>query len=157
MKKNESGFTLIEMVLVGALLAVIAGLTAPGLSGGLQRFAVERAASEMEDLSHYARNIAIMRGVPYCLSISKDEGSYRLGRCENGRFVPVEGSVGRQRFLPLGAKVQGPSQGVTYFPNGTAVGGPLDIGRGKETLWRLQVDPVLGEAHTVEGVSETAG
>jgi hypothetical protein len=157
MKKNESGFTLIELVLVGVLLSIMVGLTAPGVRGGFHRFAVERAASEMEEVSRYARTIAIMRGVPYRLSVSKDERSYRLLRSQNGNFVLVEGSVGRERFFPDGATVQGPSWGITYFPNGTAVGGPLEIGRGNEPLWRFRVDPVLGEGEIVEGLSETAG
>lgn len=152
-----SGFTLIEVVLVGALLAVMVGVTMPGLRGSFQRLAVERAAFEMEELSRYARTNAIMRGVPYRLAISKDEGSYRLLRAETGNFVLVEGSLGRLRHLPEGAKSEGPSRALTFFPNGTAAGGPLDIVRGNETLWRLHVDPVLGEPRVEEGVSETEG
>jgi Tfp pilus assembly protein FimT len=63
MKRNESGFTLIELVLVGALLTVLVGLTVPGVRGGFQRFAEERASSEMEELSRYARTLAIIDGV----------------------------------------------------------------------------------------------
>ena len=47
--------------------------------------------------------------------------------------------------------------GATFFPNGTAVGGPFDIGRGKETLWRFLVDPLLGEGTVVEAGIENAG
>ncbi len=157
MKRNESGFTLIELVLVGALLTVLVGLTVPGVRGGFQRFAEERASSEMEELSRYARTLAIRRGVPYRLSFSKEDGSYRLLRSERGNFVPAGGSAGRRHLLPEGAQVEGPSLGVTYFPNGTAVGGPFEIGRGKETLWRFQVDPLLGEGTIVEAGIENAG
>jgi prepilin-type N-terminal cleavage/methylation domain-containing protein len=157
MTRNESGFTLIELVLVSALFAVVVGFTVPGLRGGFHRLALERAASEMEEISSYARTLAIMRGAPYRLAISKDEGMYRLLRGENGNFVPVEGSLGRPRSLPEGARGQGPSWAVTFFPNGTAAGGPLDVVQENKTLWRLHVDPVLGETVVREGVSETAG
>ncbi|MBK8574574.1 MAG: GspH/FimT family pseudopilin [Elusimicrobia bacterium] len=154
---RDSGFTLIELVLVGALLAVFVGLTMPRFRGGFQRFTDERASSEMEELSHYARTIAIMRGVPYRLAFSNDDGSYRLLRSDKGNFVPVDGNAGRRRRLPEGAKPQGPSLDVTFLPNGTAVGGPLKFWRDKEALWQFQVDPVLGEATIVENVDETTG
>lgn len=150
-----SGFTLIEVVLVGALLAVMVGFAMPGLRGSFQRLAVERSASEIEELSRFARTSAIMRGVPYRLAISKDEGTYRLLRGETGNFVHVEGSLGRPRHLPEGAKGEGPSRALTFFPNGTAAGGPLEVVRENETLWRLHVDPVLGETRVEEGVPET--
>lgn len=157
MKKSDSGFTLIELVLVMALLAVFVGLTAPGFRGGFQRFTDERASSEMEELSRYARTVAIMRGVPYRLSFSKDDGSYRLLRSEKGNFVPVDGTAGRRRRLPEGAQIQGLSLDVTFLPNGTALGGPLKFSRDKGALWQVQVDPVLGETKIVENVDETTG
>lgn len=157
MKRNNAGFSLIELVIVGALLAVLVGLTAPGFRRGFQRFTEERAASEIEEMSRLARSIAITRGVPYRLSFSQGDASYRLLRDDNGNFVAVEGSVGRRRRLPEGAKVQGPSLDVTYFPNGTAMGGPLEFRRDEDPLWRFQVDPVLGEAKIVETFPETAG
>lgn len=155
MIKNDSGFTLIELALVGVLLAVFVGLTAPGFRHGFQRFTDERASSEMEDLSRLARSLAILRGVPYQLSFSNEEGSYRLMISDKGNFVPVEGTAGRRHRLPEGAKPRGPSLAVTYLPNGTTWGGPLEIWRDQDALWRFQVDPMLGETKIVENFSET--
>ncbi len=157
MKRNEAGFTLIELVLVGALLSVLVGLTVPGFRLAFDRFAEERAASELEEVSHYARSIAIMRGTPVRISFSDEDGGYRLLRGTDGKFIPLAGTAGRRHILPGGAQAQGTARDVTFLPNGTAMGGPLDIWRGKEALWRVHVDPVLGELKCVEPSIASAG
>jgi prepilin-type N-terminal cleavage/methylation domain-containing protein len=156
-KRVESGFTLIELILVTVLLLVFVGLTVPQFRQGFRRFADERSASEMEDLSRYARVMAVQRGVPYQMSFSEKDGSYRLRRAEKGGFVPVAGRIGLWRNLPDEARVQGSSRDVTYFPNGTAEGGPLEFWRASEPLWTMMIDPVLGETLFVEPPHETAG
>lgn len=94
------GFSLLELVLVLALLAMAAALTAPALT----RFARHRealdAAAELLAVMHYARSQAMHEGVPHRLYVDVRHAQYRLTVQRQGAFVPLASSLGQTRELP---------------------------------------------------------
>lgn len=58
------GFTLIELILVMALLAIIMAISAPVLSRSLRQRGVDQEASRFLALLEYGRSEAVSQGVP---------------------------------------------------------------------------------------------
>ncbi len=71
------GFTLIELVIVMALLATLMAVVAPRLSGSLRQRNVEGEAARLLALTEYGRDEAASLGVPVVVWI--DPASRRFG------------------------------------------------------------------------------
>ncbi len=84
--RKLQGFTLIEMLVVVALVAILASLAAPGFNSMIASRSVASAASAMADDYRFARSEAIKRGgyVTLCRSLdaaacTTDVGSWHTG------------------------------------------------------------------------------
>jgi type IV fimbrial biogenesis protein FimT len=75
--RNVAAFTLVELILVMAILAVVMALSAPSLSRSLRERALEQEAARFQALTLFARNEAVSEGVAMAIWI--DPGAKRYG------------------------------------------------------------------------------
>lgn len=88
-------FTLIELIVVMAVLATVLAISAPALSRFARGRSLEEEANRFLALTHYARSEAISRSVPMVLWIDREQGEYGLGpmtgyEYDDGRPVDFE-------------------------------------------------------------------
>jgi type IV fimbrial biogenesis protein FimT len=74
---RQCGVTLVETMLVAAVLAITTSVVAPGFDSAIQRRHLEGAAVQLETDIHYARSLAVARNAP--LRISFESGAF--GSC----------------------------------------------------------------------------
>lgn len=72
-----AGFTLVELILVMALLAVIAAFSAPSLARSLRQRNLDGEAARLLALTEYGRDEAVSQGVP--MSVWVDPRNQRMG------------------------------------------------------------------------------
>ena len=98
---SRRGFTLIELILVMAVLCIVVGLAAPSLTGfGRGRRATD-AAAQIVSLARWARSQAITQGVVYRLNLNPAEGSYWLTvQQPDGTFGELLEEIGGVFTLP---------------------------------------------------------
>lgn len=72
------GFTLIELILVMALLAIAASLAVPRMAGFFRGRALDREARRLLSLTHYAQSRAATEGYPMLLWIDASARQYGL-------------------------------------------------------------------------------
>jgi len=111
------GFTLLEMLVVLAVTALIAGLAFPSLERMTARQRLEEATRTIELSMRQARAQAIERARPVRFAVASD-----------GRTA-VDGVVA-PRALPAAVRVTGANGGVTFFADGTSSGGDTRIASG---------------------------
>ncbi|MGH7568595.1 MAG: GspH/FimT family pseudopilin [Gemmatimonadales bacterium] len=80
------GYSLIELVVTLAIIAVAAAAALPRLAGFRDRIAVNQAAWEVTTALAVARHTAILRAARARVSIARD--SLRIDRWEDGRWAP---------------------------------------------------------------------
>ena len=77
LRRGSSGFTLIEVLAIVAILALVMGLVVPNLSGFRER-ALASEAKRIADQLELARQRAIVTGVPHRVWIDLDQAEFRL-------------------------------------------------------------------------------
>lgn len=94
------GFTLVELILVMALLAVIAAFSAPSLARSLRQRNLDGEAARLLALTEYGRDEAMSQGVPMTVWI--DPAGQRMGV---GPKTGYEGDDSRTREFTLNADI----------------------------------------------------
>jgi len=97
-RDNFAGFTLIELVLVLVVIAVMAGMVAPRLSGFSRARKPGDVAQTIVSLAHYARSQAIADSEVCRLNIDSKNGTFWVSKEQSGSTspgaVPAEKSIG---------------------------------------------------------------
>ena len=111
---DDVGFTLIEMLVVLAIVALIAGLGFPMVEKAMQRQQFEADRSRLYLAVAQARADALSGGrVVPVTSLTSADGL--------GPLQPREDS------LPSGAVLSFPPQGLRFYPDGTSSGGVVRL------------------------------
>jgi type II secretion system protein H len=75
---RRSAFTLIELILVLALLVVITSLAAPGMANFIRGRALDSEARRLFALMHAGQSRAVSEGMPMVLWVDEKNGAYGL-------------------------------------------------------------------------------
>jgi len=123
---KRAGFTLVELILVLALLATLLAVSAPSLARSFHGRNLERAGAALLAASEYARSEAVSQGAPMLLWIDAESGSFGVepdagypaanpARAEAWRLAP------EVRFEPFqsGTSQNGRAVAATFQPEGT--------------------------------------
>src|SRR5688572_11384857 len=77
-RNNTRAFTLIELILVMALLVIVIAVTFPSLQGFFRGRTLESEGRRFLTLTRYAQNRAVAEGIPMTLWIDPLDGAYGL-------------------------------------------------------------------------------
>jgi type II secretion system protein H len=155
----KNGFTLIELILVLALLVIITSIAVPTMSRFIRGRALDSEAQRMMALMHAAQSRAVSEGAPMMLWLDEKTGAYGVEAetsGENGDAKAEDLTV--DSTLKLAVTVTGvtsPTQfknlpAIKYLPDGT-----VDEGSPKQlqlldadgfTRWLIQTKMRTGYA-----------
>lgn len=76
--RRPAGFTLIELILVMAMLVVVLALVAPSLGNFFRGRAVDSEARRFLSLTRYAESRAVSEGIPMLLWLNPEQRAYGL-------------------------------------------------------------------------------
>jgi len=171
---GHKGFTLVELLVVVALIALLGGLGSGMYAGTHKRLLVKKAARQFLTAARYGRIMAIQRGQPYELQLSEGNQGFALttaqwnqDTAEGQRVVvrdyyakPVEfeGDVGFEQIRM--ATPEGPEtadveqeQKIVFRPDGSAQSAVVQIGDGR-THYTIAIVPSTGRASLREGTAD---
>ncbi len=142
--RMRSGFSLIELVLVLALLALLLGIAVPPLAGALDRIEVASAASQIAAAHSRARMMAISKSRVLVLRVDSASLSIHL----RGSTSHLWSDTGP---ASSGVSLSGPVRSFTFSPEGFSLGlsnASLHLSRGSATrtvvisrLGRVRITP----------------
>lgn len=125
-RSGRTGFSLLELILVLALLALAAALATPTLSRFTRRHLSQDCATDLLVLTRYAQDHAARQATPYRLHVDPEARIYHLTAQRGGTFVAPANDLGRIFDLPMTvvAQWESPSaaqqnQYVQFNPDGT--------------------------------------
>lgn len=113
--QSRSGFTLFELLLVLALMAIMVSMAAPSLAGFGRGRNPDYAAARFVALTHFARSQAISDGATYRLCIDSISRRWWLESQKQGKFEAFEMS-GLPYTLPEGVSMSTTAPAVDGYP-----------------------------------------
>lgn len=107
----EAAFTLIELIVVVAMLGVLTAMVVPIYGGSMASMRIRNTQSDIVSLIEYIQERAVTDGREYRLYFDKPENlywvMYLVGRDgEEKNFEPETREYGRERYLPEGLIVE---------------------------------------------------
>lgn len=171
--QRTRGFTLVEVLLVVALIVVLGGLGGGMYAGTYKKLLVQKAARQFLLMAKYARIMAIERGQPYEVQLDLGNRGFLAATAEwnanSGQMekVPVrdyyckpvafEGDVKFEdvKIEASTAQVTGDEQlqqRIVFLPNGSAESAVVQIGDGK-THYSIAIVASTGKASLFAGTA----
>jgi general secretion pathway protein H len=139
--RRVRGVTLLEMLLVIALIAV-AGLLAAGvLTGGIDGMRLRSSAKQIASQLRFTRTQALASGQPQRFTLDPVTRRWQAASGHQGDIPPgldirFTGARQVQRREQEGA--------IVFFPEGGATGGRIEL-QARQSTWRIDVSWVTGE------------
>ena len=146
LKRAPRGVTLVEMVVVIAIVGLIAGLTLPTVWSGIDSLRLNQATHELVSLFNDGLNRAERRQQVVAVTISKSERAAWLESSEPGfrKKVVLPAGISIARVLPeLPDDEGGPRQFILY-PGGVVPRVGVELVNERQVHRLVQVDPITG-------------
>ena len=139
-------FTLIELILVMALLVIIVALISPQLSAFFRGRSLDNEARRLMTLTRYAQNRAVSEGLPMIVWLDEANGRYGLeaqpGYLENNLDErAVEYSLTEQLQLEVGEPIVSVLGTRQVAPYGTVPPQPLRMQGVPNNLRTILINP----------------
>lgn len=146
-RRATGGFSLLELLLVIALIAAIGALTAAALTGGMDGVRLRSAAKQVAAQLRFTRAQAIASGKPQRFTIDPRAHAWTAPKDRSGEIPEQLGIV----FT--GARQTQPARGVgaiVFFADGASTGGRIQL-TAKNAAWNVDVKWLTGEVRLRRG------
>lgn len=140
-RRRNAGFSLLEMILVVALIATASLLAAMVVTGGMQGMQLRSSSKEIASQLRYTRAQAIATGQPQRFVIDPRGRRWQAPNDKHGTIPPaidVEFTGARE------AQPRAGEGGILFFPDGASTGGRVQL-RAKQAVSRIDVAWLTGE------------
>jgi len=151
-ENGDSGFTLLELILVLLLMGLIAGLALPFVAPTLDRIKLQSEVRQISSALQFARSEAISKKTLYTFNIDIDKNQYWLAipkQEEITQSKPIDKTVrildyqGGDETLTEGAFM------ILFYPRGNSSGGTLRFksinDKDEENIYAVIIDPITGK------------
>jgi general secretion pathway protein H len=143
---RQRGFTLLEIVVAVAIVAMVLGYVALNASGSLKRAALSHAGHDLVSALRYTRGQAIVSGAEQRLEIDVEKQTYHAPRRPE---IALPRGLKLSLLTAASEQTSRTSGAIRFFPDGSSTGGRLKLIAG-EREWEVEVAWLTGEVRLRE-------
>ncbi|WP_435103498.1 GspH/FimT family pseudopilin [Arhodomonas sp. AD133] len=152
MRGRARGFTLLELMVVIAILAVAAVLVGPRFAGAIESVRLQAATRDVASALRAARTEALRERRDAAVLIDVDRGLYQLSSASESRALPEGTKVG---LVAGGADISSDSQGrIVFFPDGSSSGGRISLANNGRQF-RVDVNWLTGRVRILDDQADS--
>jgi type II secretion system protein H len=131
---GQRGFSLLELIMVLALLGIMAGVVAPATGRFLDRLSFREQTAALIAGTRYARLMAVGKGGPVAMRFDRQTHLFHFsGAVEGDKAVD----------LPADAEFELWPETLVFYPDGLATPGRL-VSRSGQRSQEFRIDPLTG-------------
>jgi general secretion pathway protein H len=146
----QRGFTLLEIILVMAIIALASVLAAAAMTGGFKGMQLKASAKEIASNLRYTRTQAIATGQPQRFVIDPAKHAWQAPNAHHGS-IPDKLGIEFTGAREAQAGGTSTSQGaIEFFPDGAATGGRIRLTAGT-SAWDIDVAWLTGQVQLRQG------
>jgi general secretion pathway protein H len=138
--RSERGFTLIEMIVVVAIMGLVLAMVAARGPLGLHTLTARAAANELATGFRQARARAVADNRPVAVSIDLPGHRWRVG-ADKPTELPRDLDIAV--LTVAGQSVGGTAAAIRFLPDGSSTGGRVELTDGRRRM-RIGVDWLNG-------------
>ncbi|HLZ67811.1 MAG TPA: GspH/FimT family pseudopilin [Aliidongia sp.] len=138
--RSERGFTLIEMIVVLAILSLVLVMVAARGPLGLHTLTARAAANELASGFRQARARAVADNRPVAVSIDLAAHNWRIG-ADRPTALPRDLNIAV--LTVAGQTVGGTTADIRFLPDGSSTGGRVELKDGRRRM-RIGIDWLNG-------------
>lgn len=147
MTARHRGFTLLEMLVVLALLAMTYALIPPMISVGGSTTELKAGARQVAAGLRTARSQAIVSRDEATLTLDVEARSFRLSGDNKPRSLPRQAQIGV--YTAQGEVVDANTAAIRFYPDGSSTGGRVTLAMG-ERKFHIDVDWLTGQVEILD-------
>ena len=140
--RTSAGFTLLEILLVLAILGLVAALTLPTLRRPPDKLRLEAAARTLMSGLRSSRVEAIARNDDVVVTMHVDR---RILESSTGSTIQIDQEISVEMIFAAAERRRGAAGAIRFFPDGTSSGGDIILTLNKRRA-RISVNWLTGEA-----------
>jgi general secretion pathway protein H len=140
-RRRSAGVTLLELLIVLSIMALIAAMTVPMLSGPVSGAALKGAAREVAAGLRYARSESVSTRRETRLVFDLEQRTFRIDR--DARVHQLPKGVDLKLFTAQSDIADAKTGAIRFFPDGGSNGGRVTIAAG-ERKYEVDVDWLTG-------------
>jgi prepilin-type N-terminal cleavage/methylation domain-containing protein len=139
-KDNNSGFTLLELIIVLFFIALILGLSTIFFANTLPSSRLNATAREMSATIRHAKHLALINGETQTITINLDSRYYGI---EGIAHKNIPSGITFKVIDPLLGEIRNGKYHIIFSATGGMEGGTIVLSTNKKTV-SIQLDPVVG-------------
>jgi general secretion pathway protein H len=124
LSSGASGFTLLEMLVVIAIIAIGTTIAMPALMRPSDRLLLEQTLAEIRSALRATRSAAIATNRAQVLTIDTKERSFASAVVSNSHFSP---KIEAQIKVAEPERISSSRGGIRFFPDGSSTGGEVTL------------------------------
>jgi len=151
--RQARGFTLVEIVVVIALIGLIFAVISVSIGAGLDGAKVRAASRDLAAALRYTRTQAIVKRESQALILDVDARSYTA---PGKQAVQLPKQMSMKMLTAASEQVDEGVGRIRFFADGSSTGGHIDLLREK-AVWGIDIAWLTGEVTLREGNGDDGG
>jgi type II secretion system protein H len=151
-RRSAPGFTLLEVLVVMAIVGVVAALVMPQIGAGARQSAVRRSVRAFVSAARQASSGAVTSRRPKALVVWPDDGAFSVEGATDRWELPDFADFGE---IVGGRSAEGDQEiYFDFYPTGSSAGGSVEIEfspSGRRQVFLLTLDPLIGRVRIQGG------
>ncbi|MCF6317760.1 MAG: prepilin-type N-terminal cleavage/methylation domain-containing protein [Proteobacteria bacterium] len=149
MKQQQTGFTLLEIIVVMVMIAVLLGFFASGMSKSLNKAKIRAVSKNLVSALRYTRGQAVVKHEEKTITFNVKDKTYKAPRKKMVQ-IPAEMDI---NVYTADSEVADENTGaIRFFSDGSSTGGWVKLTH-KNKIWKINVNWLTGEISKIEGSS----
>ncbi len=147
--QKQTGFTLIEVIVVMVMIAVLAGMVASGMTDSLGKAKIRAVSKNLVSAMRYTRGQAIVKHEQKTITFNVEDKTYQAPR---KKVVHIPDEIDINVYTADSEVADETTGSIRFFSDGSSTGGWVKLTH-KNKIWKINVNWLTGEITMIEGSS----